>query len=420
MKYFLYLPLLLFFLIGTATNNLAVSDINIQNIDTGIISTPREVLELTDEVLKQFESNHGWINILAGDEGGIDGIEVEAFLNSREPMLILYPGSLLDDKTKFQFEIQSDIETTINGQLRVVGMNGQRYEVPEIFQITSSPNLVDIHLKGLPLSVGEISEIHWELEDGGFAKEEKALIALKAIGGFRDTSEPELISMEVAVGNLSQSSSSANLVINDIKFDEKVVQQGDFVSNESVLTTTIESQDIGVRTWGLLVVNAETTEQEYVITKNLATVTNSLSVSKVLPNLESGTYIVKMTAVDNEGYVTSVITPEFNITDKKGFQDFVFGPVPFNPGETNGEFNYQLTQAAEIEIAIYSINGNEVFYRHYSHGDSVGGQVGFNRIEWDGRDKFGEDVANGPYVAYAMAKINGETIKKKVKIVVLK
>ncbi|MBU0579841.1 MAG: hypothetical protein KKA19_01580, partial [Candidatus Margulisbacteria bacterium] len=55
---------------------------------------------------------------------------------------------------------------------------------------------------------------------------------------------------------------------------------------------------------------------------------------------------------------------------------------------------YQLSQPADkIEIRIYDTNG-----RLIQEIDSCPKQIGFNKVHWDGKDRWGEFVANDVYL----------------------
>ncbi len=57
------------------------------------------------------------------------------------------------------------------------------------------------------------------------------------------------------------------------------------------------------------------------------------------------------------------------------------------------EVTYLLSHAAEVEYAIYTLAGRKI------SGESLGYQAqGFNTFPWDGRDRFGNQLANGVYI----------------------
>lgn len=97
------------------------------------------------------------------------------------------------------------------------------------------------------------------------------------------------------------------------------------------------------------------------------------------------------------------------------------GPNPFNPGiGQTTRFQYTLSNDSDVEMHVYSLSGTKVYEAHRERGKR-GGAKGFNgNITWDGRNKEGNIVANGVYVAYfKFASIDG-TVFSKCKVVVYK
>ena len=97
------------------------------------------------------------------------------------------------------------------------------------------------------------------------------------------------------------------------------------------------------------------------------------------------------------------------------------GPNPFNPGTgQTTRFQYTLSNDSDVEMHIYSLSGTKVYEAHRQRGNR-GGSKGFNGdITWDGRNKEGNTVANGVYVAYfKFTSIDG-TVFSKCKVVVYK
>ncbi|NQV16312.1 type IX secretion system sortase PorU [bacterium] len=64
-----------------------------------------------------------------------------------------------------------------------------------------------------------------------------------------------------------------------------------------------------------------------------------------------------------------------------------------NPMVNDTEVTYMLSHAADVEYSIYSLAGRKII------GETVGFQIqGFNSFPWDGRDRFGNRLANGVYI----------------------
>jgi len=100
-------------------------------------------------------------------------------------------------------------------------------------------------------------------------------------------------------------------------------------------------------------------------------------------------------------------------------RDLIFGPNPFNPNQATGKIQYWLSKAAKVKLFIFSISGEKLFEKDIPSG-SPGGAEFLNSVDWNGQNSFGEPVANGVYIAYLTANDGTTTIKKKLKIAVLR
>ena len=84
-----------------------------------------------------------------------------------------------------------------------------------------------------------------------------------------------------------------------------------------------------------------------------------------------------------------------------------------NPFSTSTQFVFTLTGSEipdQMQIQIMTITGKVVREIHLSEIGPL--RIGNNRTEyaWDGRDEFGDQLANGVYLYRVIAKINGENI----------
>ncbi|MGB5872609.1 MAG: FlgD immunoglobulin-like domain containing protein, partial [Bacteroidota bacterium] len=79
-----------------------------------------------------------------------------------------------------------------------------------------------------------------------------------------------------------------------------------------------------------------------------------------------------------------------------------------NPFATETEFTFVLTGAAvpeELKIRIYTVSGRKIQEIWVPPGDI---QIGFNRVFWDGRDRDGDELANGTYFYQVESKSGGK------------
>jgi flagellar hook assembly protein FlgD len=88
-------------------------------------------------------------------------------------------------------------------------------------------------------------------------------------------------------------------------------------------------------------------------------------------------------------------------------------PNPFNPLTT---IKYQLPEAAEIELVIYNILGQEIYT--LINGKK---QAGYHSQAWNATDQYGNAVASGLYIYRLDAKgVSGRKFVQVKKMVVLK
>ncbi len=77
----------------------------------------------------------------------------------------------------------------------------------------------------------------------------------------------------------------------------------------------------------------------------------------------------------------------------------VSDPLNFpNPFSETTTFVYTLSVAADVTITIYTLNGVKVRIL-----EAVADQAGFQRLPWNGRDEFGDQIANGAYLYHFRA-----------------
>lgn len=87
----------------------------------------------------------------------------------------------------------------------------------------------------------------------------------------------------------------------------------------------------------------------------------------------------------NLNYITSVDEPKL-INDFRLFQNY---PNPFNPIT---KISFELNSKSFVELKIFNILGQEV--RSLTNQEYEPGRY---ELLWDGKDRFGKDVASGMY-----------------------
>ncbi|MEE9190064.1 MAG: FlgD immunoglobulin-like domain containing protein, partial [Candidatus Neomarinimicrobiota bacterium] len=64
-----------------------------------------------------------------------------------------------------------------------------------------------------------------------------------------------------------------------------------------------------------------------------------------------------------------------------------------NPFESSTQFSFELTLGSDVTVTVYTLGGRTIY-----RSDPIFFPVGFHSIPWDGRDSFGDDIANGVYL----------------------
>jgi hypothetical protein len=64
-----------------------------------------------------------------------------------------------------------------------------------------------------------------------------------------------------------------------------------------------------------------------------------------------------------------------------------------NPFESSTQFSFELTLASDVTVTVYTLGGRTIY-----RSDPIFFPVGFHSIPWDGRDSFGDNIANGVYL----------------------
>ena len=76
-----------------------------------------------------------------------------------------------------------------------------------------------------------------------------------------------------------------------------------------------------------------------------------------------------------------------------------------NPFYNKTKFTFELSVPAEVNIYIFTIGGKKI--KHIKNKNLLNG---FHSIEWDGRNEFGNNIANGVYIYKINAKNNNQKI----------
>ena len=78
-----------------------------------------------------------------------------------------------------------------------------------------------------------------------------------------------------------------------------------------------------------------------------------------------------------------------------------------NPFSDFTQFTFELSKMSDIKIDIYSIGGKKIYSLEKTHAPK-----GFNIINWNGQNAFGDNLSNGIYIYHIKAISENEKISR--------
>jgi len=141
---------------------------------------------------------------------------------------------------------------------------------------------------------------------------------------------------------------------------------------------------------------------------------------QLTPRLTPGWHHLSVQAYDCSGNLSAPEEVTFRVVED--FDVRVLGTYP-NPFKDKTTFVYELTtRADELSIKIYSSSGRLIrkLDPYLSGDDPDPLEANYHEISWDGRDEWGDEVANGLYFYLIQAKREGKVVKKRGKVAKIK
>jgi hypothetical protein len=192
------------------------------------------------------------------------------------------------------------------------------------------------------------------------------------------------------------------------------ISTGDAISSQPVIQATLRDSFSGILTSSITVIIDQ--EQSSAITYNYVShnatmifLNNSLTFT--VPDTLNAlvTHSITITAQDNASTANNVFFKVSNLsvtTVLPGLSPQVLAiPNPFSPNNDGiNDFvriTYQLAQASDLKVRIYSMSGYRVWSQDISAG-SIGGLLGYNELTWTGNNDFGEQLGNGAYLVHLL------------------
>jgi len=125
--------------------------------------------------------------------------------------------------------------------------------------------------------------------------------------------------------------------------------------------------------------------------------------------LDWGFHKMQIIATDRAGNIAEIFT---SFQTREVFQFIKIKAYP-NPARDNVNIEFKLTKSAEVNLKIYTINGELVF-------DTMKNNIAQGIFQWKCRNNSGNKAASGVYIYVLEAKIFETKIHKQGKIALIK
>ncbi|MFN3997031.1 C25 family cysteine peptidase [Algoriphagus sp.] len=296
--------------------------------------------------------------------------------------------------------------------------NASIYDFPDSIQVNykmtniTTKKVENFTIKLPPVKAGDQAEFTVEFNSIGRAGETKLEVFANPRILREQTYRNNLIDLGVTFEVEGDNSTS----LLDVNFDGIYIMDGDLVSPNVMVTALLKNDQT-------LLYKKDTLGMEIFLKKkcdgcqyakvnfsnpNLtwtpASATESFRVSFIPGPLEDGIYTLRITNEDSsQPYeITFEVVNESQITN--------FYPYP-NPFSTSVRFVFTLTGSEipdEIKIQVMTVTGKVV--REILQNELGPIRIGNNLTEyaWDGKDEFGDQLANGVYIYRVLIRKNGQ------------
>lgn len=274
-----------------------------------------------------------------------------------------------------------------------------------------------------PLKSGDTLLIEYDFTTSGWLGENTLQVFVNPF-----VQAEEYYDNNVMVTRLEVSGDDVNPVL-DVVFDGVHILDGDIVSPSPYVTITLRDENdflpktdtLGMELYLKKPCGADCNFERVNFTDPEVVSWTPQSANKPFQieynpkDLEDGMYSLRMQGEDASGNKAGVKDYEirFQVINESTITNFL--PYP-NPFSTSVRFVFTLTGATvpdELKIQIMTISGTVV--REVTQDEIGPLRIGNNMTDfaWDGKDEFGDQLANGVYLYRVITRINGEDIKQR-------
>ncbi len=190
--------------------------------------------------------------------------------------------------------------------------------------------------------------------------------------------------------------------------DGRMLRSGDHIPIDEILVIRL-SDPLGINLTGekgheLMIVDPVTESKTNAVDQFIYD-TNSLNTGRIQFPIDSEDDAISLgiSAWDNANNPTEIQIELFLLKSKK--LDLLHVLNFPNPFANDTQFTFEVTASASVSIDVYTLEGRRIksFYPEQF-------ALGYHRIPWDGRDEFGNRLANGVYLYKMTAENDGQKI----------
>jgi hypothetical protein len=273
------------------------------------------------------------------------------------------------------------------------------------------------------LEAGDSTNFNLTIQSSTFLDESDLLVNANA----HSEDEIYLINNQARLSSYINIEADEQNPLVDVKFDGISIMDGDIVSPEPHINIQIKDKGSFIPKENTIGIAVYLCSEEFcdddsfveipfsspVITWKAATLETPFEIDYTPERLADGKYSIKVEATDGSGNSSGFQALEisFEVINESTITNFY--PYP-NPFSTSTRFVFTLTGIEipeDIKIQILTISGRvvrEIFMNElgYIH---IGNNI--TEYAWDGRDNFGDQLANGVYLYRVLIKNAGEDFK---------
>jgi hypothetical protein len=215
-----------------------------------------------------------------------------------------------------------------------------------------------------------------------------------------DTAQNEDTFIGFLAGLFSFGGDVDNPVIANFKIDGKSVgeqvRDGDYINNDAVITATVTDADSDINQTSSVVGGDDNTVAFNSDPDIYNAATGALNYTFSGTLLTDGDHTVKIAAVDTTGNATeSAISVKVDST-LRAIDPFAF-PNPYD-GRGNLKIAYRLTRDTTDAVTIWVFDSfNQLVYKRLVNVGGEGSLAGYNELEWNTVNNYGELLKNGIY-----------------------